>query len=488
MIASIFRTLDPYVFLIYLLFFSFLLLQSEAVSQLFTSPSQPDLFNAIAHYIRSVYFMEIATQLIRNICDQAVSDNASPSELNSRYGESVYSAQVYSSEAFAASEQCIRAMSKYVETQARVQSQAESQGNSAKSRAFTKQEDFIWYIPILGRMLLLLRRTSALADRVASSGVSVFLRGVLSHSSQQNQNVSGESINNFDDQTDDDSLPPLSSTKCSHESYELLMGLMRIVNLSRARAEEGPKCAYLLITNTLLRVLVRMNATDRCANVVTQTETAVGKNLQMFPPGQRATYMYFRGMISLFREQYADAEASLESALSTCPSRSHPNTRKILALLLPLKMLNGVRVSESFARRVGFPEYAELAMAISAGEVPRYQRCLAAHEVLFISRGVFLVIEKLRNTLFQNLCRKVYLAKLDGEEKIPKLRHSYILAALRLQQKQENNGVIGDDFENMTIDELECIIASLIYEKKIKGYIAHGVCTILDKNDPFPRK
>jgi hypothetical protein len=35
-------------------------------------------------------------------------------------------------------------------------------------------------------------------------------------------------------------------------------------------------------------------------------------------------------------------------------------------------------------------------------------------------------------------------------------------------------------------DELECIIANLIFQGYIKGYIAHKRCIVLSKTDPFP--
>jgi hypothetical protein len=38
----------------------------------------------------------------------------------------------------------------------------------------------------------------------------------------------------------------------------------------------------------------------------------------------------------------------------------------------------------------------------------------------------------------------------------------------------------------MDLDELECILANLIYEKKIKGHIAHNSHLIVSKENPFP--
>jgi hypothetical protein len=61
----------------------------------------------------------------------------------------------------------------------------------------------------------------------------------------------------------------------------------------------------------------------------------------------------------------------------------------------------------------------------------------------------------------------------------PNARHQLpletLLAALRV------NGT------DMSMDELECILANLIFQQNMKGYIAHKRCVVLSKQDPFPK-
>ncbi len=40
--------------------------------------------------------------------------------------------------------------------------------------------------------------------------------------------------------------------------------------------------------------------------------------------------------------------------------------------------------------------------------------------------------------------------------------------------------------QEMDTDELECILANLIFQKKIRGYIMRKKCVVLGKKDPFP--
>jgi hypothetical protein len=42
--------------------------------------------------------------------------------------------------------------------------------------------------------------------------------------------------------------------------------------------------------------------------------------------------------------------------------------------------------------------------------------------------------------------------------------------------------------EDVDMSEIECILANLIYQGKIKGYISHkGGLLIVSKQDPFPK-
>lgn len=42
--------------------------------------------------------------------------------------------------------------------------------------------------------------------------------------------------------------------------------------------------------------------------------------------------------------------------------------------------------------------------------------------------------------------------------------------------------------EEIELDEIECIIANLVFQRKVKGYIMHSKrVLILSKADPFPK-
>lgn len=63
----------------------------------------------------------------------------------------------------------------------------------------------------------------------------------------------------------------------------------------------------------------------------------------------------------------------------------------------------------------------------------------------------------------------------EGSDASNQLPLSTLQAALRV------NGT------EMSLDELECILANLIFQQNMKGYIAHKRCVVLSKVDPFPK-
>lgn len=41
----------------------------------------------------------------------------------------------------------------------------------------------------------------------------------------------------------------------------------------------------------------------------------------------------------------------------------------------------------------------------------------------------------------------------------------------------------------MDIDEVECVLATLIFDGLVKGYLSHQMsCLVLSAKDPFPKK
>ncbi len=117
------------------------------------------------------------------------------------------------------------------------------------------------------------------------------------------------------------------------------------------------------------------------------------------------------------------------------------------------------------------------------------------YQEFFIKKGIFLILEKLKTFVYRNLFRKAHRiasgitsggsggsaasaaapAPAAGAKPKPSvLQLSTLSAAVSMNDLKLDS------------DELECILANLIYQGYIKGYIAHKRAVVLSKTDPFP--
>lgn len=109
--------------------------------------------------------------------------------------------------------------------------------------------------------------------------------------------------------------------------------------------------------------------------------------------------------------------------------------------------------------------YEPIARAVRTGNVRLLNDALEEHQAHFIRSGTYLLLEKLKLGVYRTLFMRVHLLwkkRHPGDMDKPfKLQLQLFQAAL------EASGV------QMDLDEVECIVANLIYRKYIKGYISH---------------
>ncbi|KAF6084655.1 PCI domain containing 2 [Phyllostomus discolor] len=92
-------------------------------------------------------------------------------------------------------------------------------------------------------------------------------------------------------------------------------------------------------------------------------------------------------------------------------------------------------------------QFAEVTKAVSEGNLLLLNEALTKHETFFIRCGIFLILEKLKIITYRNLFKKVYLLL-----KTHQLSLDAFLVALKFMQ-----------VEDVDIDEVQCILANLIY-------------------------
>ena len=178
----------------------------------------------------------------------------------------------------------------------------------------------------------------------------------------------------------------------------------------------------------------------------------------------------------MFDDNFSVAEQHLEYAFRHCKRDSSKNKTLILRYLLPVKLLMGKMPTAALIGKYGLDEYADVVNAIKSGNVRMLNDALKTHQISFIRQGTFLVLEKLRNIVLRTLFQKVHAF---SAEKNPangnQVNLHMFLAALKW--------CVCD----MDIDEVEMIVANLIFKKFVKGYISHkSRVVVLAKTGALP--
>ena len=117
------------------------------------------------------------------------------------------------------------------------------------------------------------------------------------------------------------------------------------------------------------------------------------------------------------------------------------------------------------------PVTVDLTFYLYLGNLLKLNESLEKNEKFFIKCGIYLILEKLKVITYRNLFKKVTI--LMKTHQIP---IEAFLVALRMMK-----------VEDIDADETQCIIANLIYEGKIKGYISHQhQKLVVSKQNAFP--
>jgi len=93
-------------------------------------------------------------------------------------------------------------------------------------------------------------------------------------------------------------------------------------------------------------------------------------------------------------------------------------------------------------------------------------------EEFFIQKGIYLLLEKVRMLTYRNLFKRIYLAQ-GKSDKIFIDKCLHIMRWMKIETDQ---------------DEITCILANLIYNGMIKGYLSHKYrCMVVSQTGPFPK-
>lgn len=254
------------------------------------------------------------------------------------------------------------------------------------------------------------------------------------------------------------------------KAAECLMGCFRVCAADNRSSEEDTKRLGMLnLVNQLFKVYFRINKLHLCKPLIRAIDSSAFK--ESFPLAEQITYKYFVGRKAMFDSDYKSADEFLSFAFQNCLRRFPKNKRLILIYLVPVKMLLGYMPKKSVLERYDVLQFHELACALKEGNVRRFDEVIQKHEAFFIKCGIYLLVEKLKFIAYRNLFKKVFLIQNTHQ--------------LDLKSFQSALEFVGET--DITMDETHCIIANLIYEGRIKGYISHmHNKLVVSKQNPFP--
>uniref|UniRef100_A0A1A9V0K1 PCI domain-containing protein 2 homolog n=1 Tax=Glossina austeni TaxID=7395 RepID=A0A1A9V0K1_GLOAU len=251
---------------------------------------------------------------------------------------------------------------------------------------------------------------------------------------------------------------------------DCLMSCFRVCAAdNRSSDSETKRLGMLNLVNQLFKVYFRINKLHLCKPLIRAIDSSAFKDTFSLP--EQITYKYFVGRKAMFDSDYKSADDFLSFALKHCPKNFPHNKRLILIYLVPVKMLLGYMPKKYILECYDILQFHELSEALKEGNVRKFDDVIQRHEYFFIKCGIYLLVEKLKFIVYRNLFKRVYLIKQTHQLDLNAFR-----SALRF---------VGE--KDMTIDETHCIIANLIFEGKIKGYISHSHNKlVVSKQNPFP--
>ncbi|KAF1998606.1 hypothetical protein P154DRAFT_523882 [Amniculicola lignicola CBS 123094] len=259
--------------------------------------------------------------------------------------------------------------------------------------------------------------------------------------------------------------------------------------------KESRKWGVYYLANLQFKTYFKLNAISLSKNVVRSIEAQRDlPGFELFPKAHRTAYKYYTGVLAFLQEDYAKAEQYLTEAWDLCYADSKKNQELILTYLIPCRLITKHSIP-TVALLSPFPRleriFAPIVACIKKGDLTGFDNALVAGEDELVKRRIYLTLERGRDIALRNLLRKVFLAQgfedlKEGQAEAHRVRKSRIpiaqfAAALRMGMHGEGSGQVLDE------DEVECMLANMIYKGLMKGYISREhAMVVLNKKGAFP--
>jgi hypothetical protein len=236
--------------------------------------------------------------------------------------------------------------------------------------------------------------------------------------------------------------------------------------------------------------------------------------LSLYPAAQRVTFLYYLGRFNFSNSHYRRAALCLEQAYLQTPVQLTSHRTNILAYLIPCNILLGRFPSAMLLQRPEAntlaPVFSPLCQAIRTGDFVLFQRHLAEHETWLFEKGLLLCLtHRLRPLLWRSLSRRTfcltYVPPTDPSSKkaatldlvdlhaaasyLQRRLEGWMPAAAGMaaptadttlvpppqgpQELRPNEGLVWGNAE-VSQDDVELMVATLIQQGLMHGFVAHG--------------
>lgn len=204
--------------------------------------------------------------------------------------------------------------------------------------------------------------------------------------------------------------------------------------------------------------------------------------------GSAITYLYYSALLSLDDLEFSSSYHKLIQALDLLSYNGSfdtikPQFEKILILLLPLNYYLNKKLPKSFIWKkfplLNYIYNQTLFSAIKTGNLNEFENYLIKFQPFLLKKKLVILFEKMVDLCYINLIKMI----IKCHNSFINNPSNHIIPLLVFQ--------IGFNYSHKTtsynFDQIECILANLIAEGKIKGYLSHGnKCIVMSKTVPFP--
>ena len=187
--------------------------------------------------------------------------------------------------------------------------------------------------------------------------------------------------------------------------------------------------------------------------------STISPPLALYPAAQRVTFLYYLGRFNFSNQHYQRAASCLQSAYLQTPPNFVSHRTNILTYLIPCNLLLGRFPSSQLSQRRESqklaPIFYPMCLAIRSGDFVAFQHHLANNEDWLFDKGLLLPLtHRLRPLLWRALSRKIfiltYIPPADASSRKAAtldLSHLHIVATY-LQRRLEGWSLGNPSFSN----------------------------------------